>query len=134
MSRISAFDPIRWCTFQGVIECGDKYQKKRFNLNPFVFFNREAILSVYLRRRQTRLFIGIRAPYEKVIPYKPTYQKSLVSHSNRFPHFDVKYIYNYQVMAWLWHHLIIIIIMSRPIPAQRSPPSPPSSSEATMVC
>jgi hypothetical protein len=80
------------------------------------------ILSVYLRRRQTRLFIEIRVPYEKVIPYKPTYQKSLGSHSNRFPYFDVKYIYNYQVMAWLWHHLIIIIIMRRPIPAHGSPP------------
>ena len=95
MSRISAFVLFRCGPLWGVCGCGDKYQKKRICLNPFVFFNREAILSVYLRRRQTRLFIGIRAPYEKVIPYKPTYQKSLVSHSNRFPYFDVKYLYIY---------------------------------------
>ena len=114
---ISGFAPFDYLAFGGAVDRQDKYQKKRLNLNQAVFFNRGLILSVCVDRRQTGLFIESRVPYEKVIPYKPTYQKSFVSHLNRFLYFDVKYLYTSKVIAAFHrqdpHIPIIIIIIMR---------------------
>ena len=66
-----------------------------------------------VRRRQTRLSIGIRVSYEKVIPYKPSYQSSLVRYLNRFLYFDVKYFYNYYVIRHILPSMSTITMRSQ---------------------
>ena len=74
----------------GVCGCGDKYQKKRICLNPFVFFNRGSNISVSVRRWQTGLFIEVRVTYEKVIRINSCVQKSFGSYNNKDSYFDDK--------------------------------------------
>ena len=96
---ILCFDVLRYPALYGTSERIDNYQKNHSNLNTFVFFNRGTNISVCVRRWRTGLLIEIRVPYEKVIRINSFVQSSLVCYKNRFLYFDVKCIYNYEVIA-----------------------------------